>query len=145
MTKVDLSFFQLARAADEVCMGERVDCQQRFYRVQRIDGKCNNLRNENWGATAIGMRGLADPDYGQPGKPGDLHSPRKVGEVFWGASPAQLCVKFSRKLLKLDVDCPGECGPTGGVQCNAQDTRGERLEARQEGVHPHGDAVRPVP
>ena len=59
-------------------MGERVDCE-RFYRVRRIDGKCNNLRNENWGATAIGMRRLADPDYGA--KPGDLHSPRKVGKV----------------------------------------------------------------
>ena len=78
--------FQLARAADEVCMGERVDCQ-RFYRVRRIDGKCNNLRNENWGAAAIGMRRLADPDYGQPGNPGDLHSPRQVGEAFWGQDP----------------------------------------------------------
>ena len=63
-------------------MGETIDCQ-RFYRVRRIDGKCNNLKNQNWGATAIGMKRLVEPDYGdstQPGKPKprDLHLPRKV-------------------------------------------------------------------
>ena len=85
---------------------------------------------------------MADPDYGQPGNPGDLHSPRQVGEAFWGARPAQFYVLVE---AKLDVDCPGECGPTGGVQCYAQDTRKERLEAWKKRVHPHGDAVRPVP
>ena len=133
-TKVD--FFQLARAADEVCMGERVDCQ-RFYRVRRIDGKCNNLRNQNWGATAIGMRRLVEQDYGQPGNLGDLHSPRKVGKVF-----ADLLFVAS---LSSDVHWPGECWPAGGVERYAQDAGGERFEARQKGVHPHGDAVRPVP
>ena len=76
-------------------MGERVDCQ-RFYRVRRIDGKCNNLRNENWGAAAIGMRRLADPDYGQPGNPGDLHSPRQVGEAFGGQDPLSCALNSGR-------------------------------------------------
>ena len=39
----------------------------------------------------------------------------------------------------------GEREPAGGVERNAQDAGGERLEAWQKGVHPHGDAVWPVP
>ena len=90
-------------------MGEHIDCEG-FYRVRRIDGKCNNLRNQTWGATAIGMRRL-EPGlvaYGEPGKsrsdpkPRDKHLPRKVG-IFFGAiilckpQPAQLYdIHFSR-------------------------------------------------
>ena len=70
---------QLERAADDICRGENVDCRD-FVTVRRIDGKCNNLKNQetkNWGATAIGMRRLTSPAYGQPDQP-DLHLPRKV-------------------------------------------------------------------
>ena len=70
---------QLERASDDVCRGESVDCRK-YYTVRRIDGKCNNLKNQetkNWGATAIGMRRLVSPAYGEPGKP-DLHMPRQV-------------------------------------------------------------------
>ena len=83
------------------------------------------------------MRRLVEPDYGQPGNLGDLHSPRKVGKVF-----ADLLFVAS---LSSDVHWPGECWPAGGVERYAQDAGGERFEARQKGVHPHGDAVRPVP
>ena len=70
---------QLERASDEICKGESVDCRE-YYTVRRIDGKCNNLKNQetkNWGATAIGMRRLVSPAYGEPDKP-DLHIPRQV-------------------------------------------------------------------
>ena len=56
-----------------------MDCRK-YYTVRRIDGKCNNLKNQetkNWGATAIGMRRLASPAYGEPDNP-DLHMPRQV-------------------------------------------------------------------
>ena len=56
-----------------------MDCRE-YYTVRRIDGKCNNLKNQetkNWGATATGMRRLASPAYGEPGK-SSLHQPRKV-------------------------------------------------------------------
>ena len=77
--KVKISDPQLARAADDICRGESVDCRD-FVTVRRIDGKCNNLKNQetkNWGATAIAMRRLASPAYGKPDKP-DLHLPRQV-------------------------------------------------------------------
>ena len=62
---------------------DSVDCRD-YYRVRRTDGKCNNLKNRettNWGATAIAMRRLVSPAYGEPGKR-DLHSPRKVDNIL---------------------------------------------------------------
>ena len=104
-------------------MGERVDCQ-RFYRVRRIDGKCNNLRNQNWGASAIGMRRLAEPDYGQPGNSGDLHSPRKVGKFWYLLFVASLgCGKLTstaqvnvgpREVSNAMHATPGESGSKSG-------------------------------
>ena len=78
MSKKNL-FPQLSKASDEICKGEIVHCRE-YYKVRRIDGKCNNLKNQetkNWGATATGMRRLATPAYGEPGD-SSLHRPRKV-------------------------------------------------------------------
>ena len=63
---------QLSRAADEICRGESVDCKN-FVTARRLDGKCNNLRNTNWGASAIAMRRMAPTAYHD-----GLHTPRKV-------------------------------------------------------------------
>ena len=78
-----MSFFQLERAADVICKGESVDCRE-HERVRRIDGKCNNLKNEDWGATATGMRRLVFPsgvsatDYGD-----GFHALRKVDKISY--------------------------------------------------------------
>ena len=115
-----------------------IDCRK-FYRVRRTDGKCNNLKNRettNWGATAIAMRRLVSPAYGEPGKR-DLHSPRKVGNILRNVTRKQ----FGES--KISIIFSGECQPTEGVQHDAQDRRWN--SRRFKGVHSHGDAVWPVP
>lgn len=78
-----MSFFQLERAADVICKGESVDCRE-HQRVRRIDGKCNNLENEDWGATATRKRrlvfppGVSSTDYAD-----GLHAIRKVDKIFF--------------------------------------------------------------
>ena len=70
---------QLSKASDEICRGESLDCRE-YYTVRRIDGKCNNLKNQetkNWGAAGTGMRRLASLAYGKP-VISSLHEPRKV-------------------------------------------------------------------
>ena len=76
-TKFVMSFLQLERESDDICKGERVECGE-HERVRRIDGKCNNLNNKDWGATATGMRRLAPTQYGD-----GLHSLRKVEKIFY--------------------------------------------------------------
>ena len=69
------TLLQLARAADEICRGEKVECKD-FVSVRRLDGKCNNLMNTtstNWGASAIAMRRMAPTAYDD-----GHHTPRKV-------------------------------------------------------------------
>ena len=70
--------FQLEEEALKVCKGEMVDCS-RFVKDRRLDGKCNNLRDEtttNWGASAIKLRRMTQAAYDED----DLlkHRPRKV-------------------------------------------------------------------
>ena len=74
MSKID--FFQLEEEAIKVCEGEMVDCSG-FFKVRRLDGKCNNLRNKtttNWGASAIKMRRMAGTAYSDFLQ----HQPRQV-------------------------------------------------------------------
>ena len=132
--KVNVPDPQLASAANDICIGESVDCRD-YVTVRRIDGKCNNLKNQetrNWGATAIAMRRLASPAYGKPDKP-DLHLPRQV--LIFSTSSFHWTATL--------ISDPGWGEPAGCVDCAAQNSR--QYKAEHKGFHSHGDAIRPVP
>ena len=137
-----MNFSQLARASDDVCRGESVDCRK-YYTVRRIDGKCNNLKSQetkNWGATAIGMRRLTSPAYGEPDKP-DLHMPRQV--LILVLSSTWIPTRWQLYKI-LDGSCSGGwCEPTRCVKCDAQDDWW--YEAKHQGFHSHDHAVWTVP
>ena len=109
------NFLQLARAADEICRGEKVECKD-FVSVRRLDGKCNNLMNTtstNWGASAIAMRRMAPTAYDD-----GHHTPRKV-QMF--------C------LFPWTFFVTGQHHSKERVRCNAQDD-GCKAKAEQANI-----------